>query len=103
MNGGEIIGLVFVALLGGSLFILTAAYAHKKFVAPTLVELFGRSKSKITDEQKHLEAELAMLTEHLHLLEERIDRIDAATQFDRQLREATGPEPKTQGSAESRL
>ena len=35
------------------------------------------------------------LAEHLHLLEERIDRVEALTEFDHQLREGTGPGPKT--------
>ena len=87
MNEGDIIGLVAVALGGGSVFVFTAAYAFNKFVAPTL--------SKTSDERKHLEAQFVTLAEHLHLMEERIDRMEAVTQFDHQLREGTGPGPKT--------
>jgi len=36
VNEGDIIGLVAVALAGGSVLVFTAAYAFKKFVAPTL-------------------------------------------------------------------
>ena len=76
--------LVMLSLMGLSVLTFAVGLSLRLFIAPTLRELFGR-RSASSDEQRLLGERLARIEERLDGIESGVDRLTAATDFDRQL------------------
>ena len=76
--------LVMMSLLGLSTLIFAAGLSIRLFLAPTLRELFN-ARSRNSNEQNLLAAQLNRIEERLESVESSVDRISAGAEFDRQL------------------
>ena len=76
--------LVMMSFFGLSAFAVALGFSIRVFLAPTLRELFGRPATPGEDQQL-LNARLHQLEERLDSIEGALDRIAAASEFDRQL------------------
>lgn len=76
--------LVMMSFVGLSAFAVAIGFSIRVFLAPTLRELFGRP-SATTEDQQLVHARLHQLEERLDSIEGSLDRIAAASDFDRQL------------------
>ncbi len=80
--------LVMMSLFGLSALAVAVGFSVRAFLAPTLRDLFGRPPAT-PGERDLLDARLHRLEDRLESIERSLDRIAAASEFDRRL---GGPE-----------
>jgi hypothetical protein len=77
--------LVMMALIGLSVLTVAVGFSVRMFLAPTLREIMGRKKGATEQEQALMGARIDAFEDRLEAIEDGVQRIAAASEFDRKL------------------